>query len=313
LDRRRPSAALAALLAALSLAAGRDAAPLAELRWLDPAAAPVAALTTRPDECLPAPPPGAPALEIEVGRAAFRSPLLLGGQAARAGLSCESCHQEGRDNPTFHFPGLSGSPGTADITTSLLSSHRGDGVANPRPIPDLSAPKADLRIRQDPGGRALETFIQGLVVEEFDGQPPSPGVLAGLAAYVRALEPCPRRLRPLRVTDYLSDARRAARAGAGLLGSGDSASALVMIAAARARLGQIDERYAGLPEARAALAGADRDLAAIAAGIRSGDPGAAGRLTDADRILRALSAPLEQDEERSLFDRARLGLLLQGP
>lgn len=313
MDRRRRAAALAALLAALSLAAGRDAAPLAELRWLDPAADPVAALTTRPDECLPAPTSGAPALEIDVGRAAFRSPLLLGGQAARAGLSCESCHQEGRDNPTFHFPGLSGPPGTADITSSLLSSHRGDGVANPRSIPDLSARKAELRIRQDPDDRALETFIQGLVVEEFDGQPPPPAVLAGLAAYVRALEPCKRRLRPLRVADYLSDARRAARAGAGLLGSGDSASALVMIAAARARLGQIDERYAGLPEARAALAGADRDLAAIAAEIRAGDPGAADRLTDADRFLRALSDPLEQDEERSLFDRARLGLLLQGP
>ncbi|MGF7473737.1 hypothetical protein WFJ45_23635, partial [Salmonella enterica subsp. enterica serovar Minnesota] len=70
-----------------------------------------------------------------IGRAAFNSPLLLGGQAARAGLSCASCHRNGRGNPDFHFPGISGAPGTADVTASLLSSHRGDGQFNPKPIP----------------------------------------------------------------------------------------------------------------------------------------------------------------------------------
>ena len=116
---------------------------------------------------------------IEVGRAAFRTPLLLGGQAARLGLSCESCHANGRGNPAFRFPGLSGAPGTADVTAPLMSARRGDEVFDPRPIPDLAAPGKVARVRGDP---ALGAFVRGLIVEEFDGREPPPAVLDGLVA-----------------------------------------------------------------------------------------------------------------------------------
>ena len=97
------------------------------------------------------------------------------------------CHRDGRTNPDFQFPGVSGAAGTADVTDSLFSSHRGDGLDNPKPIPDLSAPKEKLKIDQAPLSRALETFIHGLVTQEFDGPEPTPAVLEGLADYVRAL------------------------------------------------------------------------------------------------------------------------------
>jgi hypothetical protein len=88
--------------------------PLRDARWL---AAPdlAADLTHQPAECR------SPSLDAglrrseEIGRIAFRAPLLLGGQAARAGLSCATCHRNGRTNPHFHFPGLSGDAGTADV------------------------------------------------------------------------------------------------------------------------------------------------------------------------------------------------------
>jgi hypothetical protein len=161
------------------------------MRWLAPGADPVAALGWQPSECLPAMRGGSPeaAQAVYVGRVAFRSPLLLGGQAARAGISCETCHRNGRDNPGFLFPGASGAPGTADVTSSLFSSHRGNGVDDPRPIPDLGGPRAALKVDHDPASRALETFIRGLITEEFDGRPPTAAVLTGLAAYVRALDP----------------------------------------------------------------------------------------------------------------------------
>ena len=165
--------------------------PLRALRWLAPGTDRVAALTTQPSECLP--PAAIGDRAVEVGRAAFRSPLLLGGQASRAGLSCNACHLQGRGNPDFAFPGLSGAPGTADVTSSLFSSHRGDGIANPVPIPDLSA--ANHKISRDPASPALADFINGLVVDEFDGAPPPPAVRAGLAAYVRALSPSTERRR----------------------------------------------------------------------------------------------------------------------
>ncbi len=175
-------------------AAGPVTPPLRALRWLAPGADRVAAMTIVPSECLRLPTDPDEAWRVEVGRAAFRTPLLLGGQAARAGLTCEACHRSGRGNAVFHFEGVSGQPGTADVTSSILSSHRGDGADNPRPIPDLSGPRDALRVSQAPTGRAPEHFIDGLITEEFDGAPPPPPVLDGLAAYVRALSPqaCPR-------------------------------------------------------------------------------------------------------------------------
>src|SRR5262249_24097126 len=159
------------------------------------------------------------------------------------------------------FPGLSGAPGTADVTTALFSAHRDDGIDNPKPIPDLSGPKTVLKVAQDqPGG--LEHFIHGQVTAEFDGAEPPPAVLKGLAAYVRALSPaaCPTpALRPLRASDYVADARRAVRAANLALAHHDTAAAVLMIQGARWRLGLIDERYdaPGSADVRAALEAAD--------------------------------------------------------
>ena len=87
----------------------------------------------------------------------------------------------------FHFPGISGAPGTADVTASLMSSHRGDGIFNPRPIPDLAGDPARLKVSRDPRREDLKRFIHGLVTQEFDGPEPSAAVLDGLTNYVRSL------------------------------------------------------------------------------------------------------------------------------
>jgi hypothetical protein len=307
LDRRRRRAAvLAALLLPAAAAALAAEAPLRALRWLAPGADPARALATAPAECLRPPSDSETALAVEVGRAAFRSPLLLGGPAARAGVACETCHQGGRDNRDFLFPGLSGAPGTADVTSSLFSSHRGDGIDDPRPIPDLSGPKAKLKVAQDPAADALTPFIRGLVVEEFDGAEPPPAVLAGLAAYVRSLDPaaCPAPARqPLTSGLYAEDARRAVRAARALAGRGDAPAALSMVAAARARLGLIDERFARgrFAAERRRLAKADRGLGGAAQALREARSDAPARL---DRWLAAtvrLGTDLSRREDASLF------------
>ena len=137
-DRARQGVLIFAAAGLLAAAAPADP-PIRAERWLAPAAR-LTALTREPAECLARPGSVSAAKSIAIGRTAFRAPLLLGGQAARAGLSCSSCHRNGRGNPDFLFPGISGAPGTADVTASLLSSHRGDGIFNPRPIPDLAGP-----------------------------------------------------------------------------------------------------------------------------------------------------------------------------
>ncbi|MDB5419751.1 MAG: hypothetical protein JWP50_3170 [Phenylobacterium sp.] len=316
MDRPGPRAAalglgLAAVAGALALAAGPASPPLRAMRWAARDVDPVATFDRAPTECLTIPAAPGEALKVEVGRAAFRTPVLLGGQAARAGVNCETCHKAGRGNPTFLFPGVSGAPGTADVTSSLFSTHRGDGVDNPKPIPDLSGPKTQLKIAQAPREHRLESFIHGLITEEFDGPEPPKAVLEGLAAYVRALSPaaCPKAAtEALSVGYFLTDARRAVRAAQGEIASGDAPAAVVMIASARTRLGLIDERFAGpgFAASRREIRDADRRLAEAQDALRArrGDPSAALQawLTQS----RALEVQLAATAPASLFDPERL-------
>jgi hypothetical protein len=302
----RPARTLAALALTLATTASAEVQqPLQALHWVAPDADPVAVFASQPTECLALPTDPSARQAVEVGRAAFRTPLLLGGQAARVALTCESCHRAGRGNPDFLFPGASGAPGTADVTLSLFSSHRGNGVHDPKPIPDLSGPRERLKIPT----AELPRFIRGLIVEEFDGREPPPAVLDGLAAYVRALSPaaCPAHARsPLTAATYLADARRALAAAGQAYAADDRPTAVLMIAAARARLGLIDERYKPLARETARLRAADAQLQTLQQAVRDGRtdvPDALARWTHHSRSLeRALAAT----EARSLFDTDRL-------
>jgi hypothetical protein len=276
------------------------------MRWLAPEADAVQALTRPPAECLAWPADEEERVLAGIGRLAFRTPVLLGGQAARAGLSCDSCHRNGRGNPDFTFPGVSGAPGTADVTSSLFSTHRGNGVDDPRPIPDLGGPKAKLKVSQAPRDPALERFIRGLVVEEFDGPEPPPRVLRALAAYVRAQDPARcGQSRAERPEDLLDDARTALGLA---VREDDRATTLVLISAARARLGLLDERYPdpGSGPLQARIRDLDRRLAADAAAVRAGAPKARAGIARTRQALGRLRGPLLAAEPRSLFNPQRL-------
>lgn len=317
MDRGRRPAALAVLLAFASLAAS-DAPPLAEMRWLAAGADPVAVLTSQPTECIVVPNDKAAIWRINVGAAAFRSPLVLGGQAARAGLSCNSCHRNGRNNPDFHFPGVSGAPGTADVSSSLFSSHRGNGVDDPRPIPDLTGPPATRKVSRDRDSRALETFIHGLITEEFDGPEPSPTVLAGLSDYVRALGEgaacAPTATMRWLPSGDLARASNAVSAARIALAAEDRATALTLTGAARGMLGRVSERYAGLPAVQGALGRSAGRLAEAEALIRAGDiAGAQRRLGVWLSVMPRLKQVVLRDAGRSLYDPKRLAAAARLP
>ncbi len=296
----------AALL--LLVAAVADRPRLRAERWLA-ADARLEALSTRPKECLAAPEDARQAALVAIGRTAFRTPALLGGQAAKAGMNCATCHRNGRTNPGFDFPGLSGPPGTADVTSSLMSSHRGNGVFDPRPIPDLAAPG---KIARDSASPALATFVHGLVTEEFDGAEPGPAATAGLLAYIRAIRACaPDGTERVTVSQALADVEAAVRAAGTALELGDAASARLMLAGARSTLGDIDERYAlpGLEAVRTRLREADRQLLDLQLAVDAGAPGARARIA-AWRPSAQLLAVLRRGEPRSLYDSGRLAALL---
>ena len=285
--------------------------PLRDARWLtSPDLA--ADLTHQPAECRSPSHDAALRRSEEIGRIAFRAPLLLGGQAARAGLSCATCHRNGRTNAHFHFPGLSGDAGTADVTASLMSSHRGDGIFNPKPIPDLAGDPAKLKISRDPKRQDLEKFIHGLITQEFDGPEPPPAVLDAIAAYVRSMSPgaCkgPADV-PVVLGTMLDDVSEAVRLAEDSFAAGDKQTGRLLVGAARSMLGMIDERFQvpGEEGSRRLLREADSDLKAIelanTVSARSFDPWCSKW---AERVRQFRSA-----EARSLFSesvvRRRLG------
>jgi len=316
----RPGARIAVILGIGVFAAGAALAvqplPIRAARWIAPGADAAKLLSEKPSECLAKAPTPELAYKVEIGRAAFNTPLLLGGQASRAGIQCESCHRGGRTNRAFFFPHVSGKPGTADVTNSIFSSHRGDRIDNPKPIPDLSGPRALLKVSRDPQKPDLRNFIHGLVTEEFDGAEPPQAVMDGLAAYVRSLRPdaCPPSpVRPITVQSVMEDATRAMRAGAAAAAHKDAPAAILMVASARTQLGLIHERYQApaLSNERAALRAADLDLASIQNDLRAGDAGAALRLALWPGQAVALSRTLGPSEARSLFNPAMLAAAIR--
>ncbi|MHA4835065.1 hypothetical protein [Sphingopyxis sp. MSC1_008] len=289
----------AALL--LGVAATRADAPPAfeQLRWTAPGSE-LALLSEQPATCLAA---DDDAL-VRSGRALFGAPTLLGGQAAKAGLSCASCHINGRGNPHFLLAGVSAAPGTADVTNSFFSAARGNGRFDPVTIPDLAMPG---KVARGTDTRALEAFVRNLIVEEFGGQEPTPAMLDALATYVRAVRACPGEPSVgRRLDDQLSAIDDGVAGTRLMIDRGDPQGARLAIAAMRHQLGLIAERYTGprLAREREGLLAASRALQAIGEDntARIG-PALARWKSDFDT---GLAKRLRRAEARSLYDANRL-------
>ncbi len=146
-----------------------------------------------------------------LGELAFRSPETLGGEARRAGLSCNACHPGGGAHAGFFIPGLSASPGTVDVTNSAWNPAGEDGRFNPVRIPLLWGAAATAPYGAAGRFPGLDGFIAHVIGEEFAGDP-SPTLVTALTAFVTALPPPPNAL--LRADGRLSSrASEEAQAG----------------------------------------------------------------------------------------------------
>lgn len=218
----------------------------------------LSAASTQPSACLVFDPQDA--ARVGAGQALFNTPALLGGQAAKAGLSCASCHANGRDNSHFFVKGLSTQPGTADVTTAFFSMARANAVQDPVKIPDLARPGKISRAPADP---ALEHFIRTLIVDEFSGKEPGPATLSALATYVRAIQSCGNDRHLQRsVNDQIALIAAAVEGAREMQNHGDRAALHLMVRAIRHQLGLIYERYdtPGIAPQRQALLDSSRSI-----------------------------------------------------
>ena len=279
---------------------------LTELAWISPDGDTARALTSAPSECLRAPEEDETVYRVEIGRAAFRSPLLFGGQAARQGLSCQSCHVNGHGNPVFFITGLSGESGTADVTSSVFSNTREDGEFNPVAIPSLVGIAEKTNFGTQAPAPSLHAFISGAVEHEFQGAPPPDAVMDGLAAYVAHLDPsvCADVSMMRTVREDMTDVIRTLDAAITALDKGDAATADFLMVSAQAALGRVHERFAGagLNDQREALRSVSVGLAAARRVAGESAVNGAAPLEQIRSIIPAITEDLHAHRRRSLYD-----------
>ena len=289
--------------AALALAAAR-AGELPEKRWLAQGADVAAFAAASPGACLIAPDTDEEAYLVEVGRAAFYNPLLFGGAAARAGLSCNACHRDGAGNPAFFLEGLSDRPGRADVTSSLFSRTREDGVFNPVAIPTLVGAAAAPGVTP----HRLRAFIESVVVDEFDGRAPPGAVLDGLVAFVLHLDPaaCPTAPVPAHPDRDVERAAAALAAAAEARRRDDVGTADAMLLAAQRALADIDARFDQSSAMRRKIRSEATAIGRLRTRLAEPPARFAARVDDARRGLAGLAVALRREIAGSLYDPAAL-------
>lgn len=181
-----------AFVAGLALVLAACAAPAAlsppqEAQWIAPGRDISAILAKEPVACVKRSHNKLESEAIRRGEIAFNSPFLLGGQAAKQGISCAACHRNGRGNPDFFFAGLSDAAGRVDVSQAFFGPAREDHRDNPVKIPDLALPEGQKMVdRAD--DQALTAFLTSQIIDEFHACAPGQTVLDGLKAYLRSID-----------------------------------------------------------------------------------------------------------------------------
>jgi cytochrome c peroxidase len=158
-------------------------------RWAQSGSISTRALTTEPTERLRViTRSGKASYLVKLGRLAFRSPLTLGGNARRLGLSCNTCHPGGAVNARFFFQTVSDRPGNLDVSHRLWNPKGDDGLANPTNIPSLRGIRWTAPYGRDGRISSLDEFTRNVIVNEFAGREPDSLIVDALVAYQREFE-----------------------------------------------------------------------------------------------------------------------------
>ncbi len=147
---------------------------------------------------------------LNLGDLLFSSSAIMGGAAGRAGISCETCHQQGAGNPRLFIPGLSSRPGTFDVSGSLFNAKADNGIFDPVTPPSLRGAKYLAPYAHDGRFPTLRGFIRNAIVNEFAGSEPSAQVVDALEAYVKEISflPNPKLAAGGRLSGRATDAAR---------------------------------------------------------------------------------------------------------
>lgn len=286
------------------------------LEWLPRGSLNLHDLTTRPAEMLSGETPSGEkqSFYAEYGRLAFRSPDILGGNARKAGLSCQACHANGHVSSGFFIPGLSGKPGEVDLSNALWHARAENQRFDPRKIPSLRGVLNKPRFGFDDRSPSLREFTREVIVVEFAGAEPDPLLLDSLIAYLRLLQPTDAPDAAIGLRGELADLARFSRLLILPLAEEDAALSRRIAEMLRGQIGFVHERMAGdaLAAQRDLLEQWGRSLRAIAELAEAGEWIAArSRRAELEAALNAPPRPLLDAEAASLYAPERLAAWLK--
>ena len=128
---------------------------------------------------------------VALGNMAFSSPLIFGDPARKAGLTCETCHNQGDVNPVFFIPGLSDRPGGLAVVNALFNTETTNGLHRHIDIPSLRGIRYLAPYGRDGRIAALRDFTRNVIVNEFGGAEPSPRLVDAITAYMEQIDLLP--------------------------------------------------------------------------------------------------------------------------
>ncbi len=121
---------------------------------------------------------------VALGNMLFTSPEIFGGPAKDLGLACSTCHNGSDINRRLYIPGLSPHPGAVDVDGGFFNPRFNDHRADPLDIPSLRGLRFTAPYGRDGRFSSLRDFTRNVIVNEFQGQEPSPLILDALVAYM---------------------------------------------------------------------------------------------------------------------------------
>lgn len=154
------------------------------LKWLPPGSRIETTLSEYPARAVISEQRGGRAGHLaRLGELVFRSPLTLGRDAARRGLSCDACHSNGAANTAFMIPGASDRPGNVDLTHREFHFREDDGIENPVNIPSLRGLRWTAPYGHDGRFPTLRAFSHNVITREFGGPPLEDWLMDALVAW----------------------------------------------------------------------------------------------------------------------------------
>ncbi len=147
---------------------------------------------------------------VAFGDMLFDSPEIFGSPAKDLKLSCATCHNRSDVNQRFFIPGISPHPGAVDVDGSFFNARFNDFRSDPIDIPSLRGLRFTAPYGRDGRFASLRDFTRNVIVNEFNGEEPSPMILDALVVYMTEFDflPAPNLERDGRLNADASDAAK---------------------------------------------------------------------------------------------------------